>query len=387
MDELAALFGAGSALLFVGGTAFFVAGSRPWALGLLALLTIMAAGCRYELRLSSSGIQLTLYRAWLVPVYDRHYLLDADIGLYQSLEARAPEGLCIRPPPHLVGLEEESECFGPYLEKERLIELQGTLAEELDRLRAAALPPPPELRNPLLAPYLDALDLRRAVRDRGGRLREVSSTAAIEIGGILLPPGTLFYLNDGAFIDPRRDDELREVALSDACLVHGLLARAGGRLLFDFEGHLRSARAAFDREVLLEDIWIAGKDIVTFDVDGKLSGFTLARAARFAALRIPRGTRCVCWPGGGLLPARWTMWLGGELELPEITLRRGESIELSLSRDCLRAVSPRRDVRVGDVIIRHGIVPIPVHRNGRIDVARCKRMGIVGQADERVEQT
>jgi hypothetical protein len=234
---------------------------------------------------------------------------------------------------------------------------------------------------------MDALDLRRAVRDRGGRLREVTSTAAIEIGGILLPPGTMFYLNDGIFIDPRRDDELREVTLSDACAIHGLLARAGGHLVFDSEGHLRSARAAFDREVLLEDLWIEGHDLVTFDVDGQLSGFTLARATRFADLRIPRGTRFVYWPGGGLLPARWTLWLGGDLELPEITLRHGESIELSPTRDRLRAFSPRRDVRVGDVIVRHGIVAIPVHGNGRIDVARCKRMGIAGQADEQVEQT
>jgi hypothetical protein len=387
IDEISAVFGAGSVLLFGGGTALSFSGARPWSFALLALSMILAAGCRYELRLSSSGIRLTLYRFWLVPVYRRHELLDADIDLYQSFESDTPEGLCIRPPLHLANRMKESDSFGPHFNKARMLAVHGELVAALDRLRAAAPPPPRELRNALLAPYLDALDLDRAVRDTRGRLREVASTAAIEIGGVLLPPNTLFYLNDGMFTDPRRDDELREVVLSDACVIRDLLARAGGRLDFDGDGRLRSVRAGFDREVLLEDIWVDGHDTISFDADGRLSGFILARATRFAGLRIPAGTRFMCWPGNGLLPAHWTCWLGGELDLPEITLRRGESIELSLERDSLRAFSPRRDVRLGNLMIRHDIVPIPVRSDGRIDVRRCKRLGILGRADERIGQT
>lgn len=387
IDEISAVFGAGSALLFGGGTALFLSGARPWALALLALMMVLAAGARYELRLSPDGIHLTLYRFWLVPVYRRHELLDADIDLYQSFESSTPEGLCIRPPLHLAHRMKESDSFGPHFNKARLVALHGTLVAALDRLRAAAPPPPPELRNALLAPYLDALDLDRAVRDTRGRLREVASTAAIEIGNVMLPPNTLFYLNDGTFTDPRRDDELREVVLSDACVIRELLARAGGRLVFDGDGRLRSVRAAFDGEVLLEDIWVDGQDTISFDANGRLSGFTLARATPFADLRIPAGTRFTCWPGGGRLPARWTCGLGGELSLPEITLRRGETIDLSLERDSLRAISPRRDVRLGNLIIRHGIVSIPVQNDGRIDVAQCKRLGIAARTDERVGQT
>lgn len=386
MDELAALFGAGSALLFGGGALLFFEDAQPWYLALLASLTILSTACRYELRFSAEGIQLTLYRFWLVPVYRRRFLLDAEIELYQAFEADAPDGLCIRPPPHLVGREKETEAFGPYFQKERLLELHRELLDVLDRLRAAAPPPPPALRNALLEPWRDALDLARAVRDGRGRLREVTSTAAIEIGAILLPPGSVFYLNDGMFIDPRRDDELREVALSDTCVVRELCARPGGRLVFDSKGHLGSIRAGLDSEVLIEDLWVDGRDVVAFEASGHLTGFTLARPTQFAHLRIPSKTRFVRWPGGGILPARWTCWLGGDLELPEIKLRRGESIELSLNRDCLRAISPHRDVRLGEVVIRHGIVAIPVHHNGRIDVDRCKRMGIVGRADERVKQ-
>lgn len=359
--------------------------SRPIAGVVLVLLTAVFSGHRWSIEISAEGIRLTLYRVWFVPAYRRRYLLDADIELYQSFEAEEPEGLCVREPFPDASREVESECFGPHDQAE-LDALCRSLCAALDALRARSGVAPRELRHPLLGPFVDKLEIDQAKRDARGRLREVISKKAFDFCGISIPRGSKFVLNDDRFLDPRRDDWLAEVVLGAPTTIVDLTARTGAGLIFDPEGRLRSLRRAFDPDVEIDGNWVDGRDIISFGKDGRLSGFTISRSGRAAGRALPKGSRFSRVPGDPVLPARWICWLGGPFALPEITLEAGDRLNLTDDGRHITGFSPRSDVTIGGVIVKAGIVPIPLTRDGHVDMTKCRKIGLVaGEATSEKE--
>src|SRR5262249_53348138 len=158
-----------------------------------------------------------------------------------------------------------------------------------------------------------------------GRLREVRSLERVELGGIELPPGSVFRLNDEPFanprfIDPRQDDVLVEVRVAGPVQVHGRWTKAGAVLRFCDDRSL-AARDAFDGEVEIGGRPVHGDALLVFGADGRLEAFTLARDLRVGELSLPAGSELRFFEGvGRALPARWTCRLGAALALPETSL-------------------------------------------------------------------
>lgn len=352
------------------------------SLGLLVGLSALFAGCRYVVVLSPDGIRFSLCRAWVLPLYRRTYWLDADIAFYQSFEAEAPEGLCFQQPFPELGREFESACFGPSGDQERLGLLRDRLLSVLDSLRQGVPPLPSGLRHPILGPLSASLDIAGAKRSGQGRLHEVASKREFTFGGISIPVGSTFFFNEdffqeGRFIDTRRDDFLVKVVLGAPTMIAGLPSVAGASLMFYPNGRLSSLRGAFGEDVEIDGNWVDGRDVLSFGEDGALSGFTLSRKGRAGGRVIPRGSRFFRYPGDSVLPARLTCWLGGEIVLPDITLKAGESMTLSQDGETITGISPKADIQIPGQTIRAGIVPIPLRRDGHIDIAKCRKFGIV----------
>lgn len=383
-DEMGALFGGIGALVLGGLIILVVSTFEPWVLGVLCIVVAACVGCRYSIRIGPDGISLTLYRFWFLPIHRRHSLLDADIDIHQDLDDDVPRGLVVRECYDDPGFDNESDVFGPRFGEARLVRLHERLVSALQEMRVAAafMPVPPELRNFWLGPQMGAFDLVRAIRDKRGRLRRVRSVARVFVGEVEVPPGSTFYFNEDRFLDPRREDRLREVVLGGAIPLLGMTVRPGASLVFAPSGRLSSLRGAFEREVEIDGTWVDGRDVLSFNEDGELMGFTLARGGRAAGHSIPRRSRFQCWPGDDLLPARWTVRLGGPLKLPDLTLRAGESIELSDDMSRITAIRPRRDVKTRGLVVRAAIVPIPLGQDGRIDFAGCLKSGLLRPREE-----
>ncbi len=388
-DEIA-LIGWGLGML--GGGVWAVVQFSPaetWIRPLLGFLVVFCMGSRYAVRIAPEGIRLTMYQCWFIPVYRWRYWLDADIDIYQDLRDDAPDGLFIRESCDDDPDEDNaSTVFGPRFGRARIFRLHARLADALGRIRQAmsCVAVPPELRSSLLASQMGAFDLVRAARDRRGRLRRVRSVAPVYVGYVLVPPGSTFYFNEDRFLDPRREDQLREVVLGSSIPIFGLMARAGASLVFAPSGRLSSLRGAFDAEVEIDGNWVDGREIVAFDENGDLTSFTLAEGARTGGHRIPKGSRFQRWPEDDVLPARWTVRLGGPLELPDVTLGAGESVELSDDGRVITAISPRHDLQVAGLVVRAGIVPIPLREDGRIDAGKCMKSGLFRSREEASEE-
>ncbi|MDI1484053.1 hypothetical protein [Polyangium sp. y55x31] len=386
-DETGALFGGLGAIVLGGFVGLVFALPVSSVLVVLGIVVAVCVGCRYSIRIGPDGIRLTLYRFWLVPVHRRHSLLDADIDVHHDLDAAEPKGLVIREPYADPGFDNESDVFGPRFGPPRLLRLHARLVDALDSMRAAVsrAPVPPGLRNFWLGPQMGAFDLVRAIRDERGRLRRVRSVSAVYVGEVEVPPGSIFHFNEDRFLDPRREDRLHEVVLGGPIPLLGKTVRPGASLVFAPSGRLSSLRGAFESEVEIDGTWVNGRDVLAFDEDGELVGFTLARDGRAAGHRFPQGSRFQCWPADDVLPTRWTVRLGGPLPLPDITLRAGESIELSDDISRITAICPRRNVKAHGLVVRAGIVPIPLRKDGRIDVAGCLKSGILRPREEAEE--
>ena len=383
-DETGALFGGAYALVFVGLLAVLFSLPSSWVLGALGIVVTLCMGCRYSIRIGPDGIRLTLYRFWFVPIHRRHSLLDASIDLHHDLDVAEFRGLVIREPYADPGFDNESDVFGPRFGQTRLVRLHRELVDALEAMRAAAanVAVPPELRNFMLGPQMGAFDLVRAMRDDRGRLRRVRSVSPVYIGELEIPPGSMFHFNEDRFLDPRREDRLHEVVLGAPIPLLGNTIRQGASLVFTPSGRLSSLRGAFKSKVEIDGTWVNGRDVLSFNEEGELMGFTLAKDGCAAGLRFPIGSRFQCWPGDEFLPTRWTVRLGGSLQLPDITLRAGESIELSDDISRITAIWPCHDVKAHRLVVRAGIVPIPLRKDGRIDLAGCLKNGILRPREE-----
>jgi len=350
----------------------------PWLLAAAALaLTVAATGHRYRLVLSPDGIELAVLWAWVVPASRQRWLLDADIDLYESLEATSPEGICVEsrrgPNP------DASSCFGPGREP-AIRAFHAAARAALERLRAAAPPCPRELRHPVLGPQAAALDVAGASRYPGGRLREIASVGPVTLDALVVPAGSRFRFNGEHFLDPRRDDRLVDIELGAPILLHGRETIPGAviHLEGDGAGPVVAARGAFPREVEIHGRPVRGDETVGFTRAGALDAFTLAREATFGGFTLPAGSKLFHWGGAGKwLPPSWECTLGGPLPLPETTLVAGESCKLSTDLTRLIAISPRQDLVLPAGRVRAGVMSIPVHADGRVDVRACRKIGLL----------
>ncbi len=355
-------------------------GSVPWLLLATVLVAVLAAGARFRLTVSADGIELVSRRAWILPIRRRRWLLDAKIDLYESLDADAPQGLCVEEP--LGVRSEESGCFGPTRE-ESVRALQAAATAALERQRAAAPTCPPELRHARLGARSALFDLGAAARHPSGRLREVRSLGPVELGGgIVIPAGSLFRFNDEpfvdpGFIDPRRDDFLVEVQVAEPVVLYGRQTNANAVLRFCDSDRPVVTRGAFGSEVEIDGRLVQGDGMLGFRADGLLEDFTLARELPVGELRLPSGSRLRFWEGSSLLPARWTCWLGAALALPETTLAEGDSCDLAPDLSRLIAISPARDLELPRGRVRGGVMPIPVTPDCLVDVRACRKLGLL----------
>lgn len=388
IDSLTSLVTAGMAVV-IGLLVILAALSvhaPAWLIAVIAAAAVFAVllsiGCRYRLAIGKNGIDLSQIRVWYLPTHRAHWLLDADIELYESWEAASPEGICIAARREPGG--SDSECFGPQGE-EQIRALYAAAVDSLARFRAAVLACPPTLRHRLLGPQVAALDIAGAARNPAHRLRQVTCVAPVRLGVLTIPAGSRLHLNGDEFLDPRRDDRLLKIELGAPLSVHGLIAQPGAELTLadDGAGPVVYTKNAFAREITIEGLSVRGDEFIGFGTDGALEGFTLARGATFAGFEVPAGSRFHRfgkWAKG--LPTAWTCTLGGPLKLPEATLTEGESCEFSLNFARLVAISPRRDLALNDgqVQVRGGVLSIPVAPDGRVDVNACRKKSLLVRA-------
>jgi len=359
--------------------------ARPWGVVLLVVMTGVVAGCRYVVEVSPKGIRLTFYSAWVVPTYRRRYLRDVEVELYESFEAGGPQGLCLLDRHPSDGGEAESEVFATFFDRKRMEGEREVISAAIQAARSLATELPLELRHRFFGalPWAEALPISKAKRDEQNRIREITSTKGILFGKVTIPAGSTFFFNDDPYIDPQREDRLVKIMLGAPTKVAGVLVKAKATLMFDARARLSSMRGAFDGEIEMDGNWVDGREIISFDAEGFLSSFTLSRQGRAAGYTIPARSRWTRWPGDKILPAHWSCWLGGSLVLPDITLRQGERIELSIDGRRITAIAPSGDVELGGVTLKGGIMAFPLGKDGRVDVEKCRQLGLVKGASQR----
>ena len=378
-------------LLVVGGLLTLVA----WRLAVRAVLPLVVAtlgsagvgawGTRFRLIIASNGIELTTLVAWWIPTRRRRWYLDARIDLYESWEADRPEGLCVQPP--IASDEDASPCFGPTRE-DRLRDLQRLATEAVLRARSLAPACPPQLRHARLGGESSRFDFEDVVRFPNGRIRELRSRDVIRWPGLDdIPPGSRFRFNGApslnvednadAFIDPRREDVLYEIEVSAPVRIFSHVTNSGAKLRFSsnrFVGTLM----AFPSEAVFEGRIVRGDQWLGFQPDGTLSAFTLARGTTLAGFEFGADSRFDFWRGSGrLLPARWTCRLGAALVLPAFTLQAGDACELSVDLARLTGIAPRADLILPEGRLRGGVMSARVSPDGRIDLAWCRKAGLI----------
>ena len=352
----------------------------PLPLWLVAAIPLFAAGLSlgswYQVRIGPERIELREFRSWVLPQKPRIFALDADVDLYDTLDSPRPQGLFIKTPDIA---ESDSEAFGPYFSLTRMQRRRDAMQAAIERARASVPTPPNALRLGLLDGNHAALDLAAARRNEQGRFRELSSTAPITIGNVVLPSGTVFILNRDGFIDPSRADTLHRVRLTTAIeLANGLNIDAGAELVFDEGGNLNVVHGAAKEPLSLQGHTLRGDEPIGFGPSGRLETYTLAEAKPLGEFLLPAGTKVTAAIKIDILPYRTTAWLGDTLTLPEVELRPGESMYFD-GDDQLVAISPRRDLLLFGYRVRYGYVPIPTQPDGTIDIRKCRDSGIVGE--------
>ena len=105
----------------------------PALWGLAAVVVGLCAGRRYRITVDATGLELTLYAAWIVPVSRRLFPLTARVGAYEAWESNGPEGLLVATPEDPIG----TDCFGPRFSAARIIEARDAANAALDRACAA----------------------------------------------------------------------------------------------------------------------------------------------------------------------------------------------------------------------------------------------------------
>ncbi len=365
----------GAVIVAVGGA--FLA---PIAAGALALpgflvlvcVTVLAAiGERYELTISTRGIDVTVSSLWLVPRKRHHFALDAEVELHWPMGSASPDGLCVRAP--WGWGEPESGCFGPHFGQARVVRVREIANEAIGRMRSATSQEPHELRFDRVPELADALD--PAGQERWpvtGRIKSARLSREFATGGVTLPAGTTVELNDDSWIDPRRPDRLRGAivgAPTTIPLLGGRLVEAGARLGFGEDGRCSSVRDAFREPTRMGRVVVHPTKALHWNAMGDLLGFVLGEALEVGGVTIPTGSRFSNWDSVSF--PEWYVNLAGAVSLPQLTV--GALDTLRVSRDLSRVVSvgTREDVVVEGVTLKGDIVQLRLDEELQIDLEWC----------------
>jgi hypothetical protein len=349
---------------------------------LLALVAALAAGARYRLRISTEGVELTRLALWILPVSRKRYLLDATVELCWSLDAASPEGLAVRPPADWA--EEPSECFGPTFGESRQITLCERALAALVRARSELGPAtasrPRFTAAPELAVALEAASFEywpASNRLKSARLRD-----AVTVGAVVLPVGSTIEANCDAYLDPRRADRLaRAIPSAPTTLRRAGFppARAGAVLGFDHEGRLSFVRGGFSEDIRMGPVTIDGSAPLSWDRSGLLQRFELGAPLEIGTVVLPAGSEFGTWQFAlnERGPPQWRVVPRAPLSLPQIVV--GPTGSLIVSSDFSRVLGAMvdRDLVLDGVTLRGGIGHWPLDASLHIDVAACRRMGLV----------
>ena len=375
IDHLSATANAAMCAIIAFGAYFVV----PTAIGayVIAVAVVavpLAVATRYRLRISIDGIEWALLLAWVFPTGRQRYLLDANIEFYESLEATKPEGVYIHPL-RVGGDEKESPCFGPSFSQTAMTALRDRSTQAIRHARDLLPPTPPDLRCPPLAKDIAQLDVHGAKRNWQNRRREVRTLGHVAVGGTSLPPGTLLELNHDDYIDPRRPDLLVAAVVNTPLrLPIGVDVPAGTRLALRPSGELWVLCGALGL-IELDGFSIDGNECVGIDADGHVGSFTLGSETRLNGWLLAPGTTFSSWPKMSHRPAAWHCTLSAVLQLPELDLRPGDSVDFDKASKTLVAIYPRSELTIDGVRLLHAA--IPVFPDGRIDKKRARKLGVL----------
>ncbi|HVE87665.1 MAG TPA: hypothetical protein VND93_32630, partial [Myxococcales bacterium] len=370
VDHLSAVANAGICAI-IGIVACFIVPRAilPYVVAVAVVAVPVAAATRYRLRISTAGIEWSVLLAWALPVQRQRYLLDAEVDLYESLEATKPEGVCIHPV-RFDGDEKESPCFGPSFNQAAIASLHQRANEAIQRARKLLPATPLDLRCPPLEKGATKLDVRGAKRNGQNRLREVEVFHDLTVGGLSLPPGTVLELNGEDYLDPRRQDRLiAAVVKTQLRLPIGIDAPPGTRILVTSSGEISGLRGPLGL-IHLDGFPIDGNAHIGVDEDGRASFFTLGAEMELGGWALSAGTTFSTWPKMFDQGPAWYCTLAGVLRLPELELGAGDSAVFDKASKTLVQVHTRGE-RVGGAE-RFSGSPIPVHPDGRIDWKRAR---------------
>ncbi|WP_394831577.1 hypothetical protein LVJ94_34195 [Pendulispora rubella] len=345
-----------------------------YVLGVVLAAVAASAATRYRLRISSDGIEWSVFLAWILPIERRRYLLDAKIDIYWSLEATKPEGVCVRPV-RIGADEEESSCFGQSFSQPAIASLYECANDAIQQVRNLLPPAPFEVRCPLLAENATKLDVRGAKRNWQGRLLEAKVVSDLAIGKLLLPSGTLLLFNGEEYLDPRRQDLLvAAVAKRSLRLPIGISVSSNTRITFTPLGKINSVHGALGA-IVLDGFPIDGNETIGLDADGRVSSFTLGAATQLGGLTLVAGTEFSTWSKVFDRRTTWCCTIRGALPLPDLVLGPGDSVVFDKASKLLVQIWPKGERVLGSERLSAGLVA--VHADGRIDRKRARKTGIL----------
>jgi hypothetical protein len=375
IDHLSAAITAGAcAIVGIFVWLMLPSGAAPYVLALVAVAVLISATTRYELRISKEGIEWRLLCAWVVPVKRLRYLLDANLEVYESLEATKPEGLDVRPV-RLGEGEKESPCFGPSFSQAAIARLLEQGDEAIRQARDLLPPAPPDLRCALLAKNSDKLDVRGAKRNWQNRLREVKAFDEVIIDGLRLPAGTLLEYNGSDYLDPRREDRLNAAVVKEPLrLPIGIDVPADTRISFTRSGGISAVHGTLGL-VSIDGFPIDGDAAICFEPDGHVHFFTLGADFEFGGWSLAAGTTFSTFPKIFDQGPSWYCMLSRGLRLPELDLGPRDSVLFDKASKKLVQIYPSGEHVVDGVRLSNG--PIPVHPSGRIHMRRARKMGVL----------
>ncbi len=268
MDSIA--FGIASFVL--SGAAVWVlhlSGLSAWAtvLGSTLAGAVLGTGARYSCWVDADGVHFKKSELW----FGHHrvdHLLDCALEPYQSLEADAPEGVCVST--STTGAPYLTEyCFGPTNASEIAHFVQT--ANAAIHAERARLPPMTPVPHPLTR------DLeQQTFFDGSKRLKSGVLPRTVSWNGIDLPGGTTLELNDDKYIDPRRADRLRAALLANVVVLpicERWTAEAGARIWFT-DDYPSSAHQFATEPLAFRGVLVDPSSSISWTRDGELSSFT-----------------------------------------------------------------------------------------------------------------
>lgn len=351
-----------------------------WSAAVLGVFALLCQGSLWRVTISTDGVELRRWEWWIWPRKTLHFLLDARIEPYQSLESDYAEGIEIRDYHHW---EASTDCFGPS-EKSAIYQpllgaMQAALKEArayIDELERYA---EPRLRHELFGDT-EAFDkesvtwnpLATDLPVHKNRVHEIRSLEVRTVANIPIPPGSIFTFNKqgpfrtGAWVDPRRPDFLKQVLCNAPTVVPNLgEVSAGSILLFSGTDRLTGVREVGGRNFEVQGFIIDGSEAISV-WDGHPSSFQLAQARTVAGYHLAAQTSV---ERAFYLSDAWRFTLVESVELPQMTLLPGDKLYFDKSLKYPIYASHQKAIQLGKKRIEADAL-IYLKRNGRIHLGK-----------------